>query len=198
MAILCDSASGVRYYLYLAPPVPTSFVDHSQDKMMAQLMVWALWRLNPPKPAGIDYDSQDLQHLGGGFRFDASEPGTVDPSERVLTSSRFPPRNAGEFYDSPVLFSIDRTTAWRFIVSDSGVFSTVQVPIQAAQFEFIPFYNSYLDTTQMLQVNNSGSFSVSPLGADQISTNVILFRGGVMYIPDSRFPAPLGVNEYYG
>lgn len=198
MSITAEAPNGVRHYLFLAPlpatPASGSYVEDNHARAMIMLgCPWQSWL--PPKRDG-SLEPDDLSHIGYGYRADVFDPGTpADPNVRVLVSSPFYPNGLGELHDSPVLFSIDRQTSWLLVVNNAGVFSAVAAPLQAARFDFLPIYNDLTETEDVLTVNNAGTFSVSIMGESYLTRSVVLARGGAVYIPDGRFPAPIGSSQ---
>lgn len=202
MGITAEDRNGVRWYLYLAPiPVPEhDGFNWRGQKLRAMVMTMALWRWTPPvSSGGLAWTEHDRSHLGGGFRFDEQNtpggppPDPPDPTIRILTSSRFPPTHTHmAWMDTPILFGPNRLTAWRFRVDEDGVFSTWRVDREGGQREFVPFWNDHLATDDVVTVNSVGAFGVGPLTDEYRSSAVVLKRGRTVYVPDGRFPAPVG------
>lgn len=172
-------------------------------KSQAAIMVAAPYAFAPPVNStpipALETTENIRQHIGFGFTNlpdsgGDDPPATPDPNTRVLTSSKTPPRTeeVGEFYDSPTLFSPDRSTSWEVVVANNGVFSARVTPMENAMFEYIPMYNSYSQVDEMIQISNAGALVLSSYGPDQILIPTVLRRAGVVYIPDGRFPPPVG------
>lgn len=164
----------------------------------AAIMLGCPWQtlLAPNLPDSEDLSPDNLSHIGWGYLSESYVFVAVQPPEtRDLVSSLFYETLVhGELVDTPVLFSTDRTTAWRIAVTNEGVFSTVAAPLQVAQFDFLTMFNDVTQTNDILTVNNSGEMSVALIGANQLSSNPILLSKGVAYVPDGRFPSPAGSN----
>ena len=174
-------------------------------KSRAAVMMAAPYHFDPPVNStfvpAMETNEVIRQHLGYGFTNlpdsgGDNPPAAPDPNTRVLTSSKHPPltEQVGEFYDAPCVFSPDRSTAWEIIVSNTGVFSARSTSMACALFEYIPMFNSYTQTDEMIRVSNAGAFLQAVLGAEQILIPTVLSRGGIVYLPDGRFPPPIGTG----
>lgn len=170
----------------------------NENYSKAAIMLACPWQtlLSPNIDDGVAFTEENLSHLGWGYVSEGYEfiPTPPDTTRELVSSLFYETLVHGELIDTPILFSTDRTTAWRLAVTNAGVFTTVPAPLQVAQFDFILMFNDVTQANDILTVDNNGVMSVALISANELSSNPILYSKGRVYVPDGRFPSPAGTN----
>ena len=121
---------------------------------------------------------------------------TLENDTPVLSSTTTPPVNRSySLFDAPTQLSQSRLYAWRWVVSDAGVFSVVSAPLPQAITEAIEFV-SPSGTSYVLRLDDAGAESLGAYPESLRPFWPLLKEGrdGPVYISDPRFPRPHGTG----
>lgn len=202
MALSATAPNMTRYYLRLDSPPTTPWSPNSRMPTLEAQWRYAMtgfrqsWILGPPPDTSLDTinDRYNLAGLVVSETVGVLEPTqpTYDPTPVLLSNPFWDHRRQESIIDSPVLFdSLDHTTAWQMVVDNDGVFTTKSVPLEWARYHYIGMVNLYTGVEDVFTIiDQSGNFATEMFGDGRNLTPIVLKRGGVTYIPDTRFPAP--------
>lgn len=79
----------------------------------------------------------------------------ADPTKPLISIDK-PARLLDSTWDSPCVFSVDRSTAWQVEVSETGQFYTTPAPLSRAQFDYLEFVGND-GVSRLLRFNNLGA-----------------------------------------